>query len=249
MSMYHSMVAYMKTKAQGTFVFLARIIPDGFFLLDVLVTFVFFFALFYNFELYDPLKTSPRSTEVQDLLDGPTLEHIRSEAKALGIIGLEEVQADERPVPERTETQKKSGNRLKNEGVAEHNLRIEQKNPRKAYGLKSDPLQAHQFLSKDDVRKKLRAQKRYNVSLIGQSLKVALTVAENSDAPRQFLKLRNGEIIKLRAIDFLSNPYRANDVRHGIKMLRDIFWLSAILSLIFGFNFLYKRKKYPEEDL
>lgn len=249
MSMYHSMVRYVKTKAQGTFVLLPRIIPDGFFLLDALVFFVCFFAVLYNIELYDPLRTSPRSTEAQDILNGPTLEQIRSEAKALGIIGLEEVQADEMPVSEGTETQKKPENRLKHEGVAEQDPRIEQKNQRKSYGAKSQPLQAPNLLSKDDERKKLRAQKRYNVSLIGQSLKVALTVAEKSDAPRQFLKLRNGEILKLRAIDFLSNPYRANDVRRGIEMLSDIFWQSTILSLISAFYFLWKRKKYPDEDL
>lgn len=86
----------------------------------------------------------------------------------------------------------------------------------------------------DQEQRVLAAQNRYDLLLIGQSLKVGLDMIWIRHGTKQILKVSETEIHCLKAIDFMENPHRIWCVQRALGSLVKIFWESVWMSLIFS---------------
>lgn len=115
-------------------------------------------------------------------------------------------------------------------------------------GLESEVLEpyleAPELLLDDDQQQRvLAAQNRYDLFLIGQSLKVGLDLIRMGHGSRQILKVDDTEIHWLKAIDFIENPHRIWCVQRALESFIKIFWEALIMSLIVSCIFLWIIKK------
>ncbi len=99
------------------------------------------------------------------------------------------------------------------------------------------------FPDYDQEQRVLAAQNRYDLLLIGQSLKVGLDMIWIRHGTKQILKVSDTEIYYFKPIDFMENTHRIWCVQRALETLLKIFWESVWMSLIFSSIFLWIFKK------
>ena len=95
----------------------------------------------------------------------------------------------------------------------------------------------------DQAQRVLAAQNRYDLFLIGQSLKVGLDMICIRHGTKQILKVSDTEIYYFKPIDFMENTHRIWCVQRALETLLKIFWESVWMSLIFSCILLWTFKK------